>query len=268
MNFRKEAKHPVWGNCLSFDLPSGKRLTIREQNGDDEGLLSRVQDAETGDSMVNFASAIVLKDHELNRKPSPLEIKEWRISDFYSLLFISRVFSLGNLFEFKFTWPDQEQPSEYEEDLYIYLQDSLDEQENPKNKSPHMMKPYLKIEGDNIEAFDKKGIIFNTASGKKLKFEYLITNTEVSSLEIPVDKQDKNLELRQRNLSMYAEGEWHILNNFAGLSSKDMKEVRTLIRKYDPVFEPLMKIPHPVKKHISTEINLLTQKDFFYPEGQ
>src|SRR5882757_6071304 len=109
------------GDEHEITLPSGKMVTIRESNGEDDGILSKIKSAQDGSNIYNYLANIILKDHDTQDKPLAADLMEWLSNDKYYLLFKQRIINLGPTFTFLHTCENKDckKKSEYEEDLSI-----------------------------------------------------------------------------------------------------------------------------------------------------
>ena len=82
-------------------LPSGQGVEIRESNGEDEEVLSKVAYVKDGTSYYRYLANIIVEprvNHE--------EVKKWKSTDIYYAMFKSRLISLGSSMEFEYEFAD------------------------------------------------------------------------------------------------------------------------------------------------------------------
>jgi hypothetical protein len=125
----------------TFTLPTGSSVTIRETDGEDEDVISRVGDALDGASINKFISRIVIKHSAYpDTRITPEMVKSWPLADKYYTLLKSRVHSLGEELIFMFKCPEKDclKESKQAENLNIYDHDlSIG---NPDESEPHYEK--------------------------------------------------------------------------------------------------------------------------------
>lgn len=95
----------LYGKKLTFKLPSGYEVTIREQNGEDDDILSNPVDAKTFMNISKFIAGIVTDtDMTATRLLTPNDVQKMPSLDRYAIMINSRVFSLGEILDFRYTW--------------------------------------------------------------------------------------------------------------------------------------------------------------------
>lgn len=235
------------GKVESITLPSGKKVTIREYNGEDEGLISTVKSLQDNSYLCNFLAAIVQKDSTA-KKVSSIDIAEWLSNDRLKALFNSRILSLGNIFKFTHICSNPDcrdckagKLVEYEEDLTPYLS-GIPDYPNGSNKEVELV----------------------LSSTKKIKYSLLTSALETTELETAPEAKNLNTNLITRKLSIFNAGNWVPLAKFMVFSAKDMAEIRASIRENDPFWSPTARITC-ASCGMKTNIQLLTDGNFFYP---
>lgn len=254
-------------------LPSGFLVTFREQNGDDDAIISTIADAQKGDSLSKFLAAIILEIDGKAAKLTPAQLDTWRTRDRISLLIKSRIFSLGPIIRFKHTCsnPDCKFTSldslPYEEDLSLYDWDYsrpfpekfIDGTSNPEYKKTYIP-PYS-------EPIKNSVVNLMLSSKKEVRYKYQDGLGEKVFLEVPRNELNKNHELLSRCLEWKDEtGKFIKVTKFNVFSARDMEEIRTSIYKLDTPYDPLAEIPCPKCRNIDT-VNLTHQPSFFFPQG-
>jgi len=238
--------------------PSGLKVTIREQNGDDDEVLSDVSAAKEGMSINNFIAAIITKSSLKAGRLTPEDILAMRLRDKYYILIASRIFSLGNIFTFDYTWDEEEKPFGYEEDLLRYFWDFHKPFPTPEDKeySPLLIPPYPINEPEHIQTL---------SSGKVIRWDYSDGFAEKFLFELPLNERNRNAELKARRLGLRApDGTFTIVQKFTAFSPKDMSEIRTEMDKLDSSPDLTTDITHPKTKE-KLNIPLITNQDFFFP---
>jgi hypothetical protein len=229
---------------LQFVAPSGHTFTIREQNGEDEEILSNPIEMRTLLHLSRFISAIVVDtDATTNHKLSMKDALNLPLLDRYCILFKSRIFSLGEIIEFNYEWtkPNGTKNSVlYEEDLNNFLFENYgevpsdDEMDSKPDAIPLYPDPAI-VEGKE----------FTLDSGKKIRFKAATSNSEQYIFNLPENKRTRNSELVARDLMLEVEGKFEKVTNFRIFSVRDMNEIHKLVKIWDPAFLGLTEITNP-----------------------
>lgn len=255
------------GKPLTFTLPSGPKITIREQNGDDDETLSAMTDGEGKNvfsNTNNFVASVVIDKVGTGEKfMTPDEAKEMRLKDKYYILFKSRIHSNGPIVTFKATCSNKncKHEMEAEEDLSILDNDLSKYKEGdpiPEGKSKHFITPYPD-KGKDGEFHQ-----FTLPSQKTLRFKYMTGMEEEKALELYQGDSSKNTEIYLRELSIKMGNGWQKLGSLAIFSSAEMKLIRAEIRKMDSQFIMASEVDCPKCGNYML-IPLNSIQDFFYP---
>jgi len=255
------AEELVLGNTTDFTLPSGKSVTIREQNGDDDDLISNAHYAKNGSHLNHFISAIVIStDITPTKRLTPEDVMKMKVRDKYAILIKSRCFSIGKEVQFEYDWgSDNGGKVLYTEDLEQYIFDYA----NPEYPEighedyfEYRIRPYL--DGDaSIRELE-------LSSGKKVRYEYLNGVSEKYLLELPTIKMTKNAELKARNIHQESNGEWIKVQSFKFFNSTDMRELRDDVKMYDPDTTLISELENPKNEAIEF-FPIILAPDFFFP---
>lgn len=240
-------------------LPSGRKVTIREQNGEDDEVLSNASAAEEGMSINNFISVIVVKDSKTGGKLTPDDVLAMRLRDKYYILIAARIFSLGDTLRFTYKWPDMDKPTPYMENLNIFIWDfhkPFPDMESDEYKESYI-KPYMVDELHHIQTL---------STGKIIRWDYADGYSEKFLLELSHTDRTKNSELYARRLSIKHGEEFIEVKTFKSFSPKEMLEIRREIELLDGSAEMSTEIPHPQKKGVSLMHPIIASEDFFYPQ--
>lgn len=269
-------KNIVWGQTKIIKLPSGKEVEIREQNGNDDDILSNPNDAKSGVNISKFIAAIVVRalwKPTTNQRLTQAEATELLLRDRFCILFQSRIHSIDTIMKFSFDWGEDSAKGgkfDYEEDLTRYIWDYNEpfpteyiEQENGElvknpNYDAQRIKPYP------VDSYDWQEIV--TTSGKKLRFKLFNGESQEYLLKLADADITKNTELKARSLQYYLNSEYIRVDNFSMFSSKDMFEIRTAVNSVDESYNPLTEITHP-KTGQTMNYPIMYGQDFFYQEG-
>ena len=123
-----EKLHELFGETITLTTPSGYKVVLRQQTGDDDDIISSANLAQDGTSINKFVAGIVVDtDFNSNGRLTLEDILKMKLSDKYFILFSSRIFSLGQIINFNYEWPttpeypNPTEPVEYSEDLSKYI---------------------------------------------------------------------------------------------------------------------------------------------------
>lgn len=242
----------------TFTAPSGKEYTIRQQNGNDDDILSNSVDAQQLKNLSNFIAAIVINTNATeNGRLTQDQAHKLPALDRYCILFHSRIFSLGETLEFTQTW-SKDVTRTYEQDLNEFLFDyskPFEEQADLDSK-PNAI-PYYPL-GDKLVDIEIK-----TSSGLQLTFDVMTGAGEAYFLNLPKPEQTRNAGLRARNLKLLVKDKYELVTNFSKFTVHDMREIRRSINTYDPVFQGLTDIENPMDGSI-VKFPILELNNFFY----
>ena len=259
-------------NTLTFTAPSGQTYTIREQNGQDEEILTNVADVKNIMNLTKFIQALIVGT---SRKPNGRgltveEVLALPILDRYCIIFNARIFSLGNIMEFTYNWTMSDgsvDKLEFEQDLNEFLlpydrilaKDITEEELNDIcDSKPHAI-PMYPMPGQ------EKGIELTLESGKRIKFDLLDGNGERYAVKLTDEKTTRNAEFLARNLYLEVDGRWDRVQNFSLFTRKEMAEMRKHVRAIDPVFQSLTDLTHPTTGE-TIQYPLIGNSAFFFPE--
>lgn len=247
-------------------LPDGFIVTIRERNGDDEDILSKVKDNKDNTAINNFLASIITEP-----KLTPKQIGEMKIKNKYYLLFRSRMQSLGAKVVFKHTFTGDEDKTKeafFDEDLpnwdWDFSKPYIDFPFKPENPGyfKYKCKPYPDgtREQDMFES--------STTSGKKYRMKYLTGDGETKTLKKQQNELSINDKLRVRDFQIQmSSGAWQTIERFNMLSSRDMAEIRTKLEEMDSPFDLMVETVNPLTG--SQEfISMFLKEDFFFPLTQ
>ncbi len=232
-----------------FMLPHGITVTIREQHGGDDEVLSKMKNVNDGSTIVKFVAGIVTSVDGEKKALTESDIRKWPLRSVYYVLVKSRVFSLGNIISFKHKCSRTSCAKEtsYDEDLSIFLAPGGE-------KKPH-------------EYRDFPAVNFKLSSGKEIEFDILTPEHEKSMLAMPQDSLSLNSKLVVRNLRVKENnGAWTTVRVFNIFTAREMGEIREKVGKSDPEFDLSMDIPCPVCGNLD-KVSILAEPNFFFPQG-
>lgn len=224
------------GNTLVCKLPSGREVTIRETNGDDDATLSQIGTALTGENVHIFLANIIVKPSGILAE----NISKWPINDKYALLYKQRILNHGTEFNFTHIDPDDDgKPEDYTEDLggitipdYPYGEQSI--------------------------------IEFVTPTGHKFRYHIMNGEMEDAFMKIPQQEINRNHQLTSRKMEWLNEGKWELLTSFRFFSSKEMAYIRSHVEKNDTAFNPMVSFKS--KKGKSFSVPLMMMPTFYFPD--
>jgi hypothetical protein len=180
--------------------------------------------------------------------------------DKYAIIFMSRIFSIGEILEFSYKW-DKETTLEYEQNLLEYLFNDYSQvpTEEECDEKPRAIPYYpLKEKLKDIE------VVLST--GKKIQFDIANGHSEVFLMNLPEAKRTRNSELLAHNLKLEVEGKFEKVQNFSLFNLREMAEIRKQIAAVDPTFEGITEIENPDTGEI-VQYPILSAPGFFFLTG-
>lgn len=257
---------------MAFTLPSGYYCEIREQNGEDEEVLSNPANIKNFMNINEFIAGIVTHtDFTASGKLLVQDVMKLPLLDRAVILINSRIFSLGEELEFNYKWPRPENSKEqaeftYTQNLkdYIFEDYGVKPDEEELKAKPDAV-PYYLLEEDQdnpgkIKLTDHK---FTLSSGKEIMWDVATVESEQYLMKLGLDNISRNKDLIARNLRLNVDGNWEKVQNFKLFSVRDMAEMRKEILASDPSFMGTTDIEDPIT-HSKTQISILTVPTFFY----
>lgn len=250
----------------TFVAPSGISYTIREQNGQDEEVLTNVGAANRFMNINNFLQGIIVESSVKPGKYTMDEILNIPLLDRQCILIQSRIFSLGNTLEFTYDWQGKDgkaRKEEYELELSDYLldyskRDSITEEE--LLAKPDAI-PFYPTPIQDLNAL----LTFTLASGKNIRFHILNGHSELYIMTLDQNNATRNTDLFARGLELQVEGKWEKVSNFSLFSTKDMRELRKLVNANDPQANLNTDVEDPVTG-VKDLVNIMGVPTFFFPE--
>lgn len=265
----------------AISLPSGSWVIIREQNGDDDGILSNPSLQKDASSINLFVAGIIVYSPKSTTPTGLLtleDVLDMPIRDKYITMIKSRIFSMGNTLEFKYAWKDAEGVSDnYEEDLDRYIWDytvAFPGESSDENYDVERVAPYKIIPTD--------GFIYGTTDGKvyptsfdptkvtpglrAIRMKLLNGHSEKVLLGMGENGQNINTKLLARGLELYVAGSWIPVVSFKVFKSPEMAAIRKIVREYDMEFDGNTIIEN-VRTNDAIQIPLMSIPTFFFPLG-
>lgn len=227
------------GKQTEITLPDSSVVTIRESNGEDEGILSQIGNMRDGSNLHAFLASIITQPENT----TPAIVATWPLNNIFYLMYRQRIFNLGKDFTFKEECQNCGDGVEHE-----FEQDAM--------------------EFDNFPPYPqglKRVIEFQTSSAKTLRYNIVTGLVQKIQLDTPQDALNKNIPMLERELEIYKDGNWTPVKTFYNFSSKEMLEIRKNIKTNDPQFNPIVKFSCP-KCKAPGRTPLLNISSFYWPE--
>lgn len=260
---KKKAEEMAYGETEYVVLPSGYNVTIREQNGADDDILSNQSLSKDLSNLNLFIAGLVVKTNLPFAKGERLDSKtvlKMSLRDKYYLIFRSRIFNIGNEISWEYDWgKDNGGKANYKEDLNNYIWDFAKEFPEPESSEyketlvePHLKDPYIPLE-------------FTLRSGKKLRCTALNGESEQYLLKLRMDQQTRNTELKARFLEIDIDGNWMKVENFSMFSKREMVELHQIVTLVDPNVDVSTELVNPKDETINIQFPIIGAPDFFFP---
>lgn len=251
----------LYGDLHSFFTPSGFEVAIREQTGNDDGILSNVALNKDAASVNAFIQNIIVGLSHIEGLPTTEDILDMRLGDKYCILIQSRIFSLGNILKFTYEWVPGATPTAYEEDLNFFVWDYR--MPLPKPGDPDYFSDRIKNYPVSV---DQVYLYLTTSKGKKLRYKYLDGTGEQYLLKLPDSHTNINSKLIARGLEYQMDTTWITVSDFKLFSSREMGEIRDHLDSNDPQFDGTIVITDP-QTNRTQYVSLIGLHDFFFQRG-
>jgi len=251
-----------FGEVVELITPTKHTVVIREQTGDDDDILSSGKDVSDGTSINKFISAIVVdSDFTENGRLTLSDIMTMKLCDKYFIIMSSRIFSLGQIINFQYQWPKLKSPTEYHEDLGLFLWDYSNDDFPGSPDDPQYFKYRLRPHPAGKELHRE----LTLPSGLHVRYTYMNGKGEKYLMALPDDEQSKNKELIARDLHMKINDNWVKVQNFKSFKAKDMAFLRNdVFEVWDPIIELATELENPHTGEV-IPYPILGTNDFFYP---
>lgn len=265
MNATEEAKELLYGNIMEVELPSGYWVKIREQNGEDDDIISNPVLAKDLKNLSIFLSTLIIDTNLPFSKGGRLSIEDTDkllVNDQAVILLASRINSLGSELKFTFDWGEKGGKYDYTEDLEKYLwkyisgPDEFPWKESDENYFEYRCKPYPP------NAYETKS--FTLSSGKEIQMKHMDVTSQKELLNLTAEKVTKNREFIIRDLKLKQNGEWVKVQQFKFFTSRDMQEMRSILSNFDAPFKGLTYLENPGTGE-STLYQFMGNPNFFFP---
>lgn len=241
-----------FGQDTAVTVPSGKVWTIRETNGEDDAILSKLGDTLKGKNIYNFLSSIIVSPVQ-----TPAQVAEWFINDIYYLLFKQRIINQGAEFIFPHVDPEdtKNRKVEYTEDL-----NEIDADLSDVNYigGDNKVSRYITPELDHLE-------YESNISKSRYRIKRFTGLMEEREIDTPQTELTKNTILISREISELVNGQWLRLTSFRKVPSREMAELRAWVKKVDTKFNPMVYFTNKFTNN-KFEVPLFSLPTFYYPE--
>lgn len=258
------AQQLAYGRTTTFLLPSGYEVTIREQNGNDDDILSNVSTARDMSNFNIFISSLIVNTNlpfAVGGKLTNESAKKLLVKDKYYILIMSRIHSIGDELRISYQWDKDRPRVDYIEDLNRYVWDYSKKfpEEGDENYDKERIEPYIIPEPYGQQVIELK-------SGKKLRFNLFNGESELFMLRLPETEHTNNSEIKARNLEEYVGDGFVKVQTFRNYTPREMSELRKLIKIADPPFNAFSELQNPDNLDQVVNFPILGVNDFFYPE--
>lgn len=249
----------MFNHNFEFIAPSGAKYVIREQNGNDDDILSNPSTSRNLMNLSYFISEIIV-DQTFYSHGGSINVEEaldLPSNDRYAILINSRIHSLGNVLEFTHDWGGTLGKVDYELDLneFVFNKPLNEITEEDLNEKPEAIPVYPM----GVKTFEGK------LRDNLFTFNVLTGRGEQYLIELPLDKRTKNQGLIARNLKLEVNSIYEKVTNFRLFSVRDLQNIRKQIAEVDPEFSGNVKIQHPSNPDIVDYVNILGLPGFFWP---
>ena len=249
----------TYGEVLELLTPSGNIVRLRQQTGEDDDILSNAADSVDGSSFANFVSTIVVDSDITELGTLNVEdVLNLKLGDKYFILISSRIFSIGQIVKFEYTWEGDKHPIPYEEDLGLYIWDYKKKFPEVGDEDYHLFR---------IPPYDKgkeKLRKITLSTGRKIRYKHNDGHSEKYLISLPLQEQTKNQELIARDIELEINKKWVKVESFKNFTPLEMMEIRNDVEKNDPVMDIFSELIHPTKK-TKTLYAIIGSSDFFFP---
>lgn len=258
-NFEKLKE--VYGDVQTLTTPTGYEVTIRQQTGEDDDILSNAEGVLDGTASNKFIAGIIVHTNITENGKFNLDTaRDLKLCDKYFIMVASRIFSIGQTLKFAYEWPDKLEV-DYEEDLGLFIWDYHDKEKpfpvmGDEEYYKHRIPPH--IHGKDITRE------FSTKSGKSLRYKFMDGHGERFLMELPIERQSVNAELLARGIELKIGEEWIKIQNFKTFTPMDMREIRNDVTDNDSSVSLVSELEHPKSGEI-LEYPIVGTSDFFYP---
>ena len=258
-----ELEAVAFGKTKEVLAPSGRLFVIREQNGNDDDILSNPVTQKDLSNIDYFILNIVLYELVDNEKVK-LHLNDCLdllIKDRIAIILESRIFTLGSLLKFNYNWGDAKDKNTvaYVEDLKRYIWDYTKDfpTEGMTGYDEYRIPPY------QAGAYNK--FMFTLSTGKVMRLNLMNRRGEKFLLGLAEEAVTKNAELLARNLEIEVSGgNFTKVENFGTFTKKEMTEIHAAVKELDPTYNAFTDIKNPKTGEVLL-YPIMAYSDFFFP---
>lgn len=255
------------GKELTFTGPDGNTYTIREQNGDDDEIVSSNDTEKRPETIANLNRLIasIMLQNTLNGKNylTLEEIGKMKLRVKYYILLKTRINTIGSSLKFSAICPNKDckdlhgkrTETKYSEDLNKYDTDLTNFDKEAK-RYQYQITPYTSGKDTTGE--------FTLASGKRIRFTWLNVEAEQTLAKSKTISENTDFYIRNLEVRIPATNEWQLVSSCNIFSKIDMMELSKIVEENDMQFQMFMELKCP-KCEREWEIPFLYLKDFFFP---
>lgn len=255
----------IYGSLLETVGPSGKTFVIREQNGEDDELLSAAIMGGKHEKINQFLISIVVRTNVFDDNGGTLNnenIGKLLVNDKYFILFQSRIFSIGAEMKFSYDWGEKGGRVDYKDILTNYMWDFGNDKplpiEGEEGYFEFRMKPY-----DKEHVY--KPVLMTTSSGKDIRLNLTDVNAESYLLKKGQDAT-RNDDLKSRQIEVKIDGKFMKVDNFKTFTKRDMIEIHEYVSSLEHPFFAFTEIINPVTEQMVL-YPMIVDPAFFFPLG-
>lgn len=251
------------GQSITFQVPSGDTYTIREQNADDDEILSKIDLKGNEDERIknynNFIRAIVTESLHGKRPLTEAEVLDMKTKDKYHILLKTRIHSIGGTLRFTTDCRNDEckegKGLKFTEDLIQYDNDF----KNPEgNGFKFQVKSYPVVNPGKHEEF-------SISTGKRFRYKLMDGHSELMMINLAKNSTvSDNSQLYIRQLEVWNANKWQMVQSLNFISKKEVIEVKAIIERNDKQDLLVMECKCPFCKH-EWYMPFNSIKDFFFP---
>lgn len=253
----------------SFYTPSRFKVTVREQNGADDDILTKMKDNKDGTAMHKYIAQIITECEGYTKPLTSEDIAKWKVRDKYYVVYKSRRFSLGDELTFDHLFEGDIIPHNFTEDLGKYDWD-FSKDKNPKTKGedgydPNIFQPYpLEVKE---YAPELTLVRRSTQNEWKIRYKYLTGVAEREALGMNIEEMAINDKLRLREIELSrTSNAWQSIEVFDMLSADEMRQIRTHLALHDPDFNMTTEVKNPLTG-AKEKPGIMQVDGFFFPAG-
>lgn len=229
-------------------LSNGAQITIREQNGNDEDIISSKSSALDPLAYSRYISAVVVGPTILSEE----EANKLSSRDRVRILIETRILSFGSILEFKF------KGYQLSFNLREFLETEDGEVPHKYFITPTPATNSVDSLGTPVHEFENEGSTyrFYPYCGHS---EVLLTNLLASNNN--VIRENDILRVRKLSLKV-GENKFKVISDFKLLNSRSLRGIKSQVEALDPEWAPLISLPIAEGNQ---EVPVIYIPEFFFP---